>query len=153
MPNLNDVYRKFGETAEAAQLLETELGNILLLSGAVHASLLEQPDKKRATDLLAFVNRQPLGQLLRSLNRSSEDLDDLSDDLDCALVARNRLSHSFYREHNFRRNSSEGCALMLADLEAIHETIIHAYKAVMLLSGIDLEKMELDELPTGHLPI
>jgi hypothetical protein len=29
MPTLDDVFRKFGETAEAAQLLETELGNLL----------------------------------------------------------------------------------------------------------------------------
>jgi hypothetical protein len=26
MPSLDDVYRKFGEAAEAAQLVETELG-------------------------------------------------------------------------------------------------------------------------------
>jgi hypothetical protein len=32
MTSLDDVYRKFGETAEAAQLLETELGNILLIT-------------------------------------------------------------------------------------------------------------------------
>jgi hypothetical protein len=30
MPTLNEVYRKFGEVAEAAQLLETELGNMLI---------------------------------------------------------------------------------------------------------------------------
>jgi hypothetical protein len=29
--SLDDVYRKFGETAEAAQLLETELGTLLFL--------------------------------------------------------------------------------------------------------------------------
>ena len=153
MPTLEDVYRKFGETAEAAQLLETELGNMLFLTGAIDAGLLGQPDGKRATDLLEFVNRQTLGQLLRSLNRSIDDLDTLSEVLDPALLARNRLSHSFYREHNFHRNTSEGCALMLADLESLHETIIGAYKAVMLLSGIDLDKIELDELPTRHVPI
>jgi hypothetical protein len=31
MLTLDDVYSKFGEAAEAAQLLETELGNMLLL--------------------------------------------------------------------------------------------------------------------------
>lgn len=30
MPGLDDIYRKFGEAAEAAQLLETELGNMLV---------------------------------------------------------------------------------------------------------------------------
>ncbi|MGK0292731.1 MAG: hypothetical protein ACI9U1_001116 [Porticoccaceae bacterium] len=33
MTSLDDVYLKFGETAEAAQLLEAEPGNILLLIG------------------------------------------------------------------------------------------------------------------------
>lgn len=153
MATLDDVYRKFGEAAEAAQLLETELGNMLFLSGAIDAGLLEQPDSKRATDLLEFVNRQTLGQLLRSLNRTTDDLDRLSHLLDEALVARNRLSHSFYRQHNFRRNTVQGCSVMLEDLESIHKTIIRAYKAVMLLSGVDLDKMSLEELPTRHLPI
>ena len=39
MPNLDDVYRKFGETSEAAQLLETELGNILLFVQGKKANL------------------------------------------------------------------------------------------------------------------
>jgi hypothetical protein len=153
MTNLDDVYRTFGEVAEAAQLLETELGNMLFLTGAIDAGLLEEPDGKRATDLLAFVNRQTLGYLLRSLNRSIDRLDDLSELFDRALLARNRLSHSFYREHNFRRNTAEGCVLMLEDLESIQETIIRAYKAVMLLSGVDLDKITLDELPARHVPI
>jgi hypothetical protein len=36
-------------------------------------------------------------------------------------------------QHNFRRNSEEGRARMLDDLESIHDTLLHAYKAVMLL--------------------
>ena len=35
MPTLDDVYRKFGETAEAAQLLETDLGTIALMIGCL----------------------------------------------------------------------------------------------------------------------
>ena len=37
MPDLNEVYRKFGEVAEAAQLFETELGNLLLLEKGIEA--------------------------------------------------------------------------------------------------------------------
>ena len=70
-----------------------------------------------------------------------------------AKAERNRLIHSFYREHNFRRNSADGRALMLRDLEAMHEKIIDAYKAVMKLSGIDLDKIQMQGLPTGHVPI
>ena len=73
-----------------------------------------------------------------------------------ALVSRNRLAHSFYLKHNFRRNSDAGREVMLRDLEAIHETLLDAYKAVLLLSGVDLDRVA-DQgdgaLPTGHLPI
>ena len=46
---------------------------------------------------------------------------------------------------------------MLADLGSIHETLLTAYKAVMLLSGEDLDAIvnsgvEYD-LPTGHVNI
>ncbi len=153
VPTLEDVYLKFGFASEAAQLLETELGNILLMSGAVDADLIENPDPAKASDLMAFINHQTLGQLLNSLNRPGEPIEHLRDLLGRALKERNRLSHSFYREHNFRRNSEEGRAAMLEDLESIHETILEAYKAVMRLSGIDLEAVTLDKLPTKHLPI
>jgi hypothetical protein len=69
-----------------------------------------------------------------------------------ALKERNRLSHSFYREHNFRRNSFEGCQVMLEDLEVMHETILEAYTVVLAISGFDIKSLELS-LPKGHLPI
>jgi len=39
MASLDDVYRQFGETAEAAQLLEVELGNIALMHNLVDKNL------------------------------------------------------------------------------------------------------------------
>jgi len=42
---------------------------------------------------------------------------------------------------------------MMKDLEAIHEKVLEAYKAVMLLSGIDLDKLTMDALPTRHVPL
>ncbi len=153
MPTLDEVYRKFGEASEAAQLLETELGNVLLIVGAVEANLLEQPDPTRASDLLRSINRQTLGQLFNSLNRSSDSVAHLETLLLRALAERNRLSHAFYRQHNFRRNSEAGRALMMKDLESIHDALLDAYKAVMLLSGIDLDKVTIDGLPTRHVPI
>lgn len=153
MPSLDDVYLKFGFASETAQLLETELGNMLLTAGAIDAGLIESPDAKRAADLLTFINRQTLGQLLKSLNQSTDSLTELEAVLSRALEERNRLSHSFYREHNFRRNSEEGRAVMMKDLDSIHDTILDAYKAVMRLSGIDLEKVTSGVLPTRHAPI
>ena len=42
---------------------------------------------------------------------------------------------------------------MLTDLECIHESIIEAYKGVMLLSGTDLDSIASASAPTRHLPI
>ncbi|WP_171088920.1 hypothetical protein [Usitatibacter rugosus] len=153
MPTLDDVYCKFGFTSEAAQLLETELGTMLLSIGAIEAGLFDGSDPARASDLLTFVNRQTLGQLLKSLNRSTDSLATLEGQLSLALKERNRLSHSFYRQHNFRRNSEPGRTLMLEDLESIHTTLLDAYKAVMLLSGVDLDSANGVNLPTTHVPI
>jgi hypothetical protein len=44
---------------------------------------------------------------------------------------------------------------MLADLDDMHETLIRAYKAALLLSGIDLDSEAATgaDFPTSHLPI
>jgi hypothetical protein len=153
VPSLDDVYRKFGFAAEAAQLLETELGTLLLFIRCVDDGLLTKPAPGRASDLLDTINRHTLGQLLKSLNNKTQSLDILEPLLSKALEERNRLLHSFYRQHNFRSNSDEGRALMLKDLESIHEKLLDAYKAVMLLSGTDLDAATEYKAPTRHLPI
>jgi hypothetical protein len=153
VPTLDDVYRKFGETAEAAQLLETELGNVLLFLGAFEEELLKGMNPSRAADLVGEIDASTLGRLLsrlRSKTRLPEDLELLLFD---ALRERNRLSHAFYRQHNFRRNSDEGRAIMIDDLNSMHESIIRAYKAVTLLSGIDLDSATSVAMTTRHLPI
>ena len=85
---------------------------------------------------------------------STEGLGQLLND---ALVSRNRLTHSFYLQHNNRRNSDDGRDVMLFDLEEIHDNLLEAIKALWLLSGVDLEMLALEQgdspLPTGHLPI
>jgi hypothetical protein len=153
VPTLDDVYLKFGFASEAAQLLETQLGNLLLASGALEADLFAKPNATRAADLLNFVDRQTLGQLLKSLKKSHEPLDELDLLLKHALSERNRLAHSYYREHNFRRNSEEGRAVMMADLESIHEKILEAYTAVLRIAGFDIHGISTSDLPTRHVPI
>ncbi len=58
-----------------------------------------------------------------------------------ALKERNRLFHHFYREHNIRINSSAGRAIMLADLEAVHETLTEVYNKLLLMSGTDVDEL------------
>jgi hypothetical protein len=158
VPTLDDVYRKFGEVSEAAQLVETDFGTMLLFFGVVDEGLITptlEVDGKRAAELLGRINRQTLGQLLKNTKAHTKALDQLEPLLSKALEERNRLSHHFYRQHNFRRNSEEGRSLMLDDLESIHNTLIEALKALSLLSGIDLDALVAAGLgaPIGHVPI
>ena len=145
MPSLDDVYRKFGEASEASQLLETELGTHLLASGLLNDRIMSptfKVDREKATALLGDIDRQTLGQLIRNTRKHRDDLTQLEPLLARALEERNRLSHHFFRDHNFRRNTEEGRLLMLNDLDSIHNVVLDAYKAVMLFfSGIDLDEL------------
>lgn len=126
---------------------------MLLAARCIEEDLLENKNPERATDILGLVNRHTLGQLLKHLKNYTQSLDALEDLLLRALEQRNGLFHSFYRKHNFRRNSDEGRALMLEDLEAIHVVLLDAYKAIMNLSGVDLGGMTGIEPPKRHVPI
>jgi len=150
---LDDVYRKFGETAEAAQLLETELGTVLINEQAADEDL-SGGDGIRATVIMRSIDRQTLGGLIRKA-KSGHTVEEIKALLDAALKARNRLMHAFYRNHNLRKFSGAGRIVMMQDLEDINETIFRAYKALMLLGGTDLEALAKEPFipPTGHLPI
>ena len=153
MPTLDDVYRKFGEVAEAAQLLETELGTIQLHAQGIEHDLFAGDKGELATEIYNKINKSTLGQLLKQLATSAGFSGDLEVLLANALAERNKLFHSFYPKHNFRRNSDEGRAKMLKDLDGKHVTILEAYKAVMRLSGIDLDKLTNVPMPTTHVRI
>jgi hypothetical protein len=77
MPALRNMYEKFGEVSEAAQLLETELGNILILVDAVDAGFMENPDPEQASSIFQNINRRTLGQLLNKLDKSGIEASDL----------------------------------------------------------------------------
>jgi hypothetical protein len=173
MPTLDDVYRKFGEVAEAAQLIETELGTVLLFFDVVNENLLSPvtlkvEDVNACRNLMSRIDRQTFGQLLRNAKLHSDALEKLEPLLSDALEVRNRLSHSFYRQHNLRKATDAGRAIMIADLETMHVTLIDAFKALSLLSGIDLDKVVaemdanraksderpgVDQTSVFHLPI
>ncbi len=153
MPTLDDVYRKFGEASEATQIIETTLNTMLLKSRLMDEGLLENNDPTRAMDILESVNRQTLGRLLKNLKNHTQSLDVLEGLLSRALQERNRLFHSFYREHDFRRNSDEGRAVMMEDLESIHSVLLEAIKALLVLGGVDVDAEAEMKLPTPHLPI
>lgn len=154
LPTLDDVYQKFGFASEAAQLLETELGTLIFGEQAFAEELIGG-DGKRATEIMNSVNRQTLGALIKNAKWSSQSIEQIAILLEVALKERNRLSHSFYRQHNFRRNSGEGRAIMMQDLETIHALILEAYKQLMLLGGTDLDAPTEGQFtpPTTHVKI
>ncbi|MES2160477.1 MAG: hypothetical protein V4476_04930 [Pseudomonadota bacterium] len=157
MPSLGDVYRKFGEVSEAAQLLETQLGTMLLKHGCLEADLFTSPDPVKAAEIYKWINKVTLGQLIKRLGQRTSSIVHVEELLQNALAVRNRLAHSFYLRHNLRRNSEDGREIMLKDLESMHDELLEAYKAVMVLSGIDIDKLVAEQgdasMPTGHLPI
>ena len=153
MHSLDDIYRKFGEASEAAQLLETELGTILLETHAIDSDLLSGERREEAAEILKSINKSTLGQVLKRIGEKTPNLEQATELFARALAERNRLSHSFFRQHNFRRNSGDGRAVMLADLESIHRTLLEAYKVALAVSGIDLDSAQLPALPTRHLKL
>lgn len=100
-----------------------------------------EADGKRAAELLEKIDRQTLGQHIKETKQRTNALDRVEPFLSAALKQRNRLSHHFYREHNTLKNTDAGRAVMLADLESIHSTLLEAYKVIMLLSGIALDAL------------
>jgi hypothetical protein len=126
---------------------------MLIQHGIVEENLVNQPDPIRAAELFRQIDKHTLGQLIIRLKAKNQSIANLEDLLAKALDERNRLFHSFYRQHNFRENSDGGRQRMLDDLESIHKMLLDAYKAVMLLLGVDLDKLSATELPTKHLPI
>ena len=139
MTTRDELYRKFGETAEAAQLLEHELGTILLTIRGAEEGLLFGDKPTRAREILAKIDKSTLGQVLKQVGSRINSPQALEALFEGALNERNRLIHSFYREHNFKINTDEGRSIMIKDLETIHEKLLEAFKAALAISGIDLD--------------
>lgn len=137
MATREELYAKFGITAEAAQLFETSLGTILLGTTGLGKGWHKTPEPQIGRQLLAAIEKHTLGQLIRNL-RSTVDIDDETISIfESALNTRNRLIHGFYERHNFRIQSDEGRDQMLADLEMMHEELFMAWRiASTMESGL-----------------
>lgn len=155
MATLDEVYRKFGEVHEAAQLLETELGNVLMMHKCIDADLLNRPNPKLATDFYDQINKMTLGKMKDCLVKREDAIKEIEQVLKKAVDSRNQLSHFFYVKHNFRRFSNDGREIMLRDLEAIHEVLQEAYMAVRPITVGFIRKLGTDPseipIPSGHV--
>jgi hypothetical protein len=122
------VYAKFGITAEAAQLFETDLGTILLAYEGGQRDWHLTADPESAAAFYEKMNRKTLGQLLDALRKCMSLADDVEATFNLALAARNRLNHGFFESHNFGIHSEEGRDAMLADLDEMHTQLSEAWK-------------------------
>ncbi|WP_457940330.1 hypothetical protein [Mesorhizobium sp. 10J20-29] len=128
MATRDELYAKFGITAEAAQLFEVELGSLLLCARAIERGLHFKADPDKAQKLLHDIDRSTLGHLLGSLKKRVELGDGLADRFVSALQTRNRLFHRFYESHNFKIQTDQGRDAMMADLETMHVELFNAWQ-------------------------
>lgn len=136
----DELYAKFGATAEAAQLFETELGTLLLgARGLTHGWHVE-PDGESALKLLRDIDRSTLGQLLAKLKDCFKCDDAVTAKFASALKARNRLNHGFYERHNFAIQTDGGRDAMVADLEALHQELLEAWQIAGAITSAFYEK-------------
>ncbi|ALJ12383.1 hypothetical protein [Sphingopyxis macrogoltabida] len=139
MATRDELYAKFGITAEAAQLFETELGTLLLCARGLESGWHVVPDRERGWDLLRDIDRSTLGGLLSKLKRHVELDDDLSARFASALSARNRLNHGFYERHDFKIQTDEGRDKMMAELEALHDELFGAWRLASAMTSLATE--------------
>ena len=102
MADRHELYAKYGIAAEAAQLLETELGTLLLCLRALDEGWHITPNGDAAREVLDQIDRSTLGRLLHRLKQHIKIEGDLEERFSSALEARNRLMHGFFERHNFK---------------------------------------------------
>jgi hypothetical protein len=148
MAERHELYAKFGITAEAAQLFETELSTLLLCLRALEKGWHIIPDGESAKVTLDEIDRSTLGRLLRGLKGQVELTEDLEARLCSALEARNRLTHGFYERHNFKIQTATGRDEMIADLDRLHAELFNAWQITGAMTTMISEA--ISDARAGH---
>jgi hypothetical protein len=135
MPERYELYAKFGITAEAAQLFETDLGTLILALRGIENDWHVVPDGEAARSVLDGIERSTLGKLLKLLGGYIKLEGGLEDKFSSALVARNRLMHGWFEGHNFKIQTEVGRAEMIDDLDNLHAELFNAWQLAGMLSA------------------
>jgi hypothetical protein len=138
MATREELYCKFGITAEAAQLFETELGTILIGASAQAAGLLQKQDSVSAQRIHDEVAGYTLGRTLNRLDKVVGIDENIRSSFFEALRIRNQLSHGFYLRHSFKISTEEGRDEMIADLERMHRCLFEAWQLAPAMSAMML---------------
>lgn len=135
MASRDQVYHKFGITAEAAQLLETSLGTLLLGIQGLQQGWVAVPRPGEAAAALDRIEKRTLGALLKELEKLVTFEGDLPAFFLSALKTRNKLMHGFYERHNFKMLTEQGRDAMLTDLEEMHSELFRAWRVAEAMTN------------------
>jgi hypothetical protein len=127
--DLRLLYFEFGRTAEMAQVMEIEAGNLALafVSLAFDPSKITDDERGLFRAIVDDVNSRTFGNLLKQIRKIGSVSENIENSIDEALEKRNYLVHKFFRSHNLQINSEEGRKEMIAELRAIHESLSRAH--------------------------
>ena len=129
MATRDQLYSKFGITAEAAQLFETSMGTLLLLAGGKGEGWLDGKSKDAAKQEWDFVEGNTLGRVLGRLKDKTDfDAEPVLAHFKNGLEARNRLFHGFYERHNFGIQTEKGREEMIGELEGLHQVLFDCWQ-------------------------
>ncbi|CAK1768910.1 conserved hypothetical protein [Vibrio crassostreae] len=131
---MNEVYKKFGEASELAQLLEHELGTLLIrILDVTPKFVTTQPEM--AWMLLDDVYTPALRRFIRQQKGQHQE-EQVMQALNEAFKALHGLHHGFFRTYH-------GCSEteMLEALETVVMSLWQGYRSVMLLSGVDVDEL------------
>jgi len=146
MATRDDIYHKFGITAEAAQLLELELGTLLMSCHGLKRRLWEKEKSPEANKLYKKIDKSTLGMIISEVKKNMTVAENIETTLTEALKIRNELIHSFYWKHNFKIESDDGRDAMMEDLENMHDKLFNAYQLSQTMTGI-MMNIVIESLP------
>ena len=131
------MYAKDGQVAEKAQVLETEVGNVVLAFFALFNGTKEMDEQKKEfySQLLSEVNRKTLGGLLKHVKTIVEFDAKTLQIVDTALDKRNYFTDHFFRTHDFSIYNEDGRSEMLQELTDIGEHFDLAHACLAALTG------------------
>ena len=144
--DLKDLYMEFGQSAEMAQIMEVEAGNLALaFAGLAFDPATITGDERRIFQaVINDVNRRTFGNLLKQIRKIGDISEGIESSVTEALEKRNYLIHKFFRTHNLAIHSQEGREAMRAELREIFEVLSRAHT---ILSGMTHTLNEIFDCP------
>ncbi|HSE18654.1 MAG TPA: hypothetical protein VLB46_16480 [Pyrinomonadaceae bacterium] len=132
---LQELYCKYGRTAEMAQVMEFEAGNLALAFISVWFDPKTITDEQRHMfqGVIDDVDKRTFGNLLKQIRKTVTISEKIEQTVTEALEKRNYLTHRFFKKHNFAINSEEGKKVMIAELDDIYRALNLAHA---VLSGM-----------------